>query len=54
MKPQEVSKIAQGGKSEEICLRSVSLLKTIVNVSWDKPQGNGSLDDKENVSLNQK
>jgi hypothetical protein len=36
-----------------ICLRAVSLLKTIVNVSWDKPTGSGStVDDKENVQNN--
>jgi hypothetical protein len=50
MKPQEVAKLASDQKPEMICLRAVSLLKTIVNVSWDKPEGSGgSVDDKENV-----
>ena len=37
-----------------ICLRAVAMLKTIVNVSWDKPKVAGSsTEDKENTSQNQ-
>jgi len=51
MKPQEVAKLAQDQKPEMICLRAVSLLKTIVNVSWDKPEGAvSSVEDKENFN----
>ena len=51
MKPQEVAKLAQDQKPEMICPRAVSLLKTIVNVSWDKPEGAiSSVEDKENFN----
>tara|TARA_B110000285_G_C15131399_1_gene623850 strand:- start:3040 stop:3306 length:267 start_codon:yes stop_codon:yes gene_type:complete len=53
MKPEEVAKLASDQKPETICLRAVSLLKNVVNVSWDKPTGSGStVDDKENVQNN--
>jgi hypothetical protein len=54
MKPQEVAKLSQNQKGDEICLRAVSLLKTIINVSWDRPNSNNDPSlDKENVSQNQ-
>ena len=53
MSPSEVSKISgMNGtplKPEEVCLRAVSLLKTIINTSWDI---NDNVE-KENVSQNQ-
>ena len=52
MKPQEVAKLAQNQKPEEICLRACSLLKTIVNVSWTKPEGVNGLENKENQNQN--
>lgn len=48
MSPSEVSKISgsngQPLKPEEVCLRAVSLLKTIINTSWDSER------EKENVN----
>lgn len=56
MGPGEVAKIAgMNGtalKPEEVCLRAVSLLKTVINSSWELPDESGS-NDKENVSANQ-
>jgi len=55
MCPLEVSKISDTNgialKPEEVCLRAVSLLKMIINTSWNVP-GETILPDKENVSLN--
>jgi len=51
MSPNEVSKISgmNGNplKPEEVCLRAVSLLKTIINTSWDMSD---NAVEKENVS----
>jgi hypothetical protein len=53
MSPDAVSKInGMNGaflKPEEVCLRAVSLLKTIINSSWVMA---GEELDKENVSQN--
>ena len=52
MSPSEVSKISgmSGAplKPEEVCLRAVSLLKTIINNSWEI---NDAVE-KENMSQN--
>ena len=50
--PQEVSKISgvsgQPLKADEVCLRAVSLLKTIINTCWEVES-----DDKENQNSQQ-
>lgn len=48
MKPEEVAKLAHDQKPEMICLRASSLLKTIVNNSWDAQKTSDSVEDKEN------
>lgn len=53
MQPQAVEKISTEQKSEEICLRAVSLLKTIINQSWKMADGSSDSNDKENVNQNQ-
>jgi|TARA_B110001450_G_scaffold230954_1_gene232527 hypothetical protein len=51
MKPDEVAKLSSDQKPEMICLRAASVLKNVVNVSWDKPQGAiSTVDDKENIN----
>jgi hypothetical protein len=51
MKPDEVAKLSSDQKPEMICLRAASVLKNVVNVSWDKPTGAiSTLDDKENIN----
>ena len=56
MGPGEVAKLSgmSGAalKPEEVCLRAVSLLKTVINNSWELPDEAGP-NGKENVSSNQ-
>jgi hypothetical protein len=51
MQPEAVAKISLEVKSDEICLRAVSLLKNIINSSWNMA-GTDDQNDKENVNSN--
>ena len=55
MGPGEVAKLTgMSGtalKPEEVCLRAVSLLKTVINNSWEV--ADDGLNGKENISANQ-
>lgn len=48
MQPENVAKISSQEKAGEICLRASSILKQIVNSSWDEQKNAKAGDDKEN------